>query len=157
MQIKSIVCKQLHVCCTHSVHILHTYWSSPICKHLHANCTHTLTCIHLRLNCMHASGPIAFMLFAYIVLLKVSILHACIRMHFFIRIKKLECANHAVKCYHTALKNLVNNNLNYKGKGKLTEAMWTKLTKAGRSAIIILMRSKESDKQHAVLNCNMIY
>ena len=34
---------------------------------------------------MHASGPIAFMLFAYIVLLKVSILHACIRMHFFIR------------------------------------------------------------------------
>ena len=64
-------------------------------------------------------------------------------------IKKLECANHAVKCYRTALENLVNNNPNYKGKGKLTEAMRKKLTKAARSAII--MRSKESDKQHAVL------
>ena len=57
--------------------------------------------------------------------------------------------NHAVKCYRTALENLVNNNPNYKGKGKLTEAMRKKLTKAARSAII--MRSKESDKQHAVL------
>ena len=63
MQIKSIVCKQLHVCCTHSVHILHTYWSSPICKHLHANCMHTYinmytseTELHACLwaNCIHA-------------------------------------------------------------------------------------------------------
>ena len=38
-------------------------------------------------------------------------------------IKKLECANHAVKCYRTALENLVHDKLSYKGRGKLTETM----------------------------------
>ena len=63
-------------------------------------------------------------------------------------IKKLECANHAVKCYRTALENLVHDKPSYKGKGKLTEAMRKKLTKAARSAII--MRSQEADKVTAV-------
>ena len=54
-------------------------------------------------------------------------------------IKKLECANHAVKCYRTALENLVHDKPSYKGRGKLTERMRKKLTKAARSAI--LMRS----------------
>ena len=45
-------------------------------------------------------------------------------------IKKVECANHAVKCYRTALENLVHDKPCYKGKGKLTETMRKKLTKA---------------------------
>ena len=63
-------------------------------------------------------------------------------------IKKMECANHAVKCYRTALENLVHDKSCYKGRGKLTEAMRKKLTKAARSAI--LMRSQEADKLQAV-------
>ena len=63
-------------------------------------------------------------------------------------IKKLECANHAVKCYRSALENLVHNNPAYKGKGKLTESMRKKLTKAARSAII--MRSQEQDRPTAI-------
>ena len=63
-------------------------------------------------------------------------------------IKKLECANHAVKCYRSALENLVHNNPAYKGKGKLTESMRKKLTKAARSAII--MRSQEEDRPRAI-------
>ena len=63
-------------------------------------------------------------------------------------IKKLECANHAVKCYRSALENLIHNNPAYKGKGKLTESMRKKLTKAARSAII--MRSQEEDRPRAI-------
>jgi len=63
-------------------------------------------------------------------------------------IKKLECANHAVKCFRASLENLVSTNSSYKGRGKLTEAMRKRLTKAARSAII--MRSKETNKQAAV-------
>ena len=53
-------------------------------------------------------------------------------------IKKLECPNHAVKCYRFAIENLVHNNPAYKGKGKLTEWMKKKLTKVPRSAIIMM-------------------
>ena len=63
-------------------------------------------------------------------------------------IKKLECANHAVKCYRTALEHLTNDKPSYKGKGKLTEAMRKKLTKAARS--VIIMQSQETDKIQAV-------
>ena len=63
-------------------------------------------------------------------------------------IKKLECANHAVKCYRSALENLVHNNPAYKGKGKLTESMRKRLTKVARSAII--MRSQEQDRPVAI-------
>ena len=38
-------------------------------------------------------------------------------------IKKVECANHAVKCYRTALENLINDKPSYKGRGKLTQMM----------------------------------
>ena len=63
-------------------------------------------------------------------------------------IKKLECANHAVKCYRTALENLINDKPLYKGRGKLTQKMRKKVTKAARSAII--MRSQEADKVQVV-------
>ena len=60
-------------------------------------------------------------------------------------IKKLEYTNHAVKCFRASLENLVSTNSSYKGRGKLTEAMRKRLTKAARSAIV--MRSKETNKQ----------
>ena len=63
-------------------------------------------------------------------------------------IKKLECANHAVKCFRTSLENLVSTNSSYKGREKLTEAMRKRLTKAARSAIV--MRSKETNKQTVI-------
>ena len=63
-------------------------------------------------------------------------------------IQKIECANHATKCYRSALEKLVHDNPSYKGKGKLTDAMRKRLTKAARCAI--KMRSMESDKKAAV-------
>ena len=38
-------------------------------------------------------------------------------------IKKLECANHACKCYRSGLEKLVKDNPSYKGKGGLTQKM----------------------------------
>ena len=38
-------------------------------------------------------------------------------------IQKLECANHACKCYRGALEKLVHDNPSYKGRGGLTEKM----------------------------------
>ena len=43
-------------------------------------------------------------------------------------IKKLECANHACKCYRGGLEKLVQENPSYKGKGGLTEKMRRRLT-----------------------------
>ena len=63
-------------------------------------------------------------------------------------IRKMECANHATKCYRSALEKLVQDNTSYKGKGKLTEVMRKRLTKAARCAIS--MRSREPDKKLAV-------
>ena len=37
--------------------------------------------------------------------------------------KKVECANHTVKCYRSALENLINDKPFYKGRGKLTQTM----------------------------------
>ena len=34
-------------------------------------------------------------------------------------VEKVECANHAIKCFWTQLKNFVQNNLSYEGRGKL--------------------------------------
>ena len=59
-------------------------------------------------------------------------------------IKKLECANHACKCYRASLEKLATNNPSYKGKGGLTEKMRRRLTSSARCAI--KMRSKEADK-----------
>ena len=62
-------------------------------------------------------------------------------------IKKLECANHAIKCYRGALEKLVQEKPHYKGKGRLTESMRKKMTKAARCAI--KMRSTIPDKREA--------
>ena len=56
-------------------------------------------------------------------------------------ITKQECANHAVKCYRSALENLVKDKPQYKGRHKLTEPQRKRLASAVRCAII--MRSKE--------------
>ena len=65
-------------------------------------------------------------------------------------ITKVECANHCIKCYRTALEKLVQDNPSYKGKGNLTEYMCKQLTKAARSAIIIC--SKENIRPEAIKN-----
>ena len=59
-------------------------------------------------------------------------------------IKKLECANHACKCYRGSLEKLVTENPSYKGKGGLTLKMRKRLTSAARCAI--KMRSANSDR-----------
>lgn len=58
-------------------------------------------------------------------------------------ITKQECANHAVKCYRSALENLVKDKPHYKGRHKLTEVQRKRLASAVRCAII--MRSKDVD------------
>ena len=63
-------------------------------------------------------------------------------------IKKLECANHACKCYRGALERLVQDNPSYKGSGGLTVKMRKKLVSAARCAI--RMRSREPDKKIAL-------
>ena len=61
---------------------------------------------------------------------------------------KLECANHACKCYWGSLEKLVTENSSYKGKGGLTLKMLKRLTSAARCAI--KMRSKEPDRRNAI-------
>ncbi len=50
-------------------------------------------------------------------------------------IKKLECANHACKCYRGALERLVQDNPSYKGTGGLTLKTRKRLVSAARAAI----------------------
>lgn len=63
-------------------------------------------------------------------------------------IKKMECANHACKCYRSSLEKLAADNHVYKGKGGLTEKMRKRLTSAARCAI--KMCSKDGNRQRAV-------
>ena len=63
-------------------------------------------------------------------------------------IKKLECANHACKCYRGALEKVVQENPSYKGAGGLTKKMRQRLVGAARCAI--KMRSKETDRKKAI-------
>ena len=63
-------------------------------------------------------------------------------------IKKIECANHACKCYRSSLEKLASENAEYRGKGGLTTKMRKRLTSAARCAI--KMRSKESDQAKAI-------
>lgn len=63
-------------------------------------------------------------------------------------IKKLECANHACKCYRGALEKLVQDNSAYKGSGGLVQTMRKRLVSAARCAI--RMRSREPDRKKAV-------
>ena len=62
-------------------------------------------------------------------------------------IQKIECVNHAIKCYRGALEKLAQENAHYRGKGRLTENMRKRLTKAAQCAI--KMRSTISDCRHA--------
>ena len=63
-------------------------------------------------------------------------------------IEKLECANHACKCYRGSLEKIVQDNPHYKGKGGLTTKMRQRLTSAARCAI--KMRSRETDRSQTV-------
>ena len=63
-------------------------------------------------------------------------------------IKKLECANHASKCYWSAHEKLKQEKTLYKGKCGLTQRMRQQLTSAAQCAI--KMRSKEADVSKAV-------
>ena len=64
-------------------------------------------------------------------------------------IQKVECANHACKCYRSGLERLAQDSSAYRGAaGGLTKRMRTRLVSAARSAI--RMRSKESDQKKAV-------
>ncbi len=72
-------------------------------------------------------------------------------------IKKLECANHACKCYRGGLERLVQENPSYKGAGGLTQKMRQRLVSAARCAI--KMRSKDPDRFKATkqLTSQMIF
>ena len=50
-------------------------------------------------------------------------------------VEKIECANLAVKAYHSRLANIVKNNPSFGGSGKLTKHIITKITQAARKAI----------------------
>ena len=63
-------------------------------------------------------------------------------------IKKIECANHACKCYRGALEKLVQDNPSYKGGGRFMKEMRQKLGSAARCTI--WTRSKETDAKKAV-------
>ena len=63
-------------------------------------------------------------------------------------IEKLECANHACKCYRGALERLVQDNPSYKGSGGLTAKMRKRLVSSARCAI--KMRSREPDPKKAL-------
>ena len=48
-------------------------------------------------------------------------------------VEKIECPNHAVKCYHSRVANIVKDS--FGGSGKLTKHIITKITQAARKAI----------------------
>ena len=48
---------------------------------------------------------------------------------------KIECANHAIKCYRNRLENNLQDFPKYKGKGKLTQQTIKRLTAVARCAI----------------------
>lgn len=51
------------------------------------------------------------------------------------RVKKMECANHAIKCFRKNLHKLVEDNSKYKGKGGLTALTIKKISAGARAAI----------------------
>lgn len=58
-------------------------------------------------------------------------------------VKKVECCNHAVKCYRTRLESLVKDNPRIGGRGGLTKAMIVRIATGARSAI--MYHSKTGD------------
>ncbi len=63
-------------------------------------------------------------------------------------INKVECANHACKCYRGALEKLVKEHPSYKGSGGLTLKLRKRLVSSARCAI--RMRSTEKDRNKAL-------
>ena len=59
------------------------------------------------------------------------------------KVSKVECANHAVKCYRSRLEKIVQDFPKYKGKGRLTQRAIKRLTTGARCAI--KMHSKTGD------------
>ena len=69
-------------------------------------------------------------------------------------VTKVECANHAVKCYRNRLEKIVQDFPNYKGKGKLTQRAIKRLTNGARCAIKINSTSGTIDQLRKDLrNC----
>ena len=64
-------------------------------------------------------------------------------------IKKVQCANHALKCFRSNLEKLIQNNPSYKGRNNLSKQQRIRLVTAVRCAI--RMRSKESNRASAIL------
>ena len=61
----------------------------------------------------------------------------------------VECANHACKCHHDALEQLVKSNSSFKASGGLTLKMRKRLVNAAQCAI--RMRSQEKDRAQALI------
>ena len=59
------------------------------------------------------------------------------------KVTKVECANHAVKCYRSRLEKIIQDFPKYKGRGKLTQRAMKRLTTGVRCAI--KMHSKTGD------------
>ena len=51
------------------------------------------------------------------------------------RVKKKECANHAVRCYRKSLHDLVNTHTEWKGRNGLTEQKIRRIAAGARAAI----------------------
>ena len=58
-------------------------------------------------------------------------------------VEKIECANHAVKCYHSRLANIVKDNPSFGGHGKLTKDIIRNITQGARKAITAHSRTRD--------------
>ena len=61
-------------------------------------------------------------------------------------VTKVECTNHAVKCYRTRLEKIVQDFPKYKGRGKLTQRAIKRLALGARCAIKMHSKSKDVEK-----------
>jgi hypothetical protein len=59
-------------------------------------------------------------------------------------VTKIECANHAIKCYRHRLEKIIQDFPKYKGRGKLTKRAITRLAFGARCAIKMHMASKNT-------------
>ena len=66
-------------------------------------------------------------------------------------VTKIECANHAIKCYTNRLQKIIQDFPNYKGKGKLTQPAIKRLTAGARCAIKMHTDSNNIDLLRADL------
>ena len=61
-------------------------------------------------------------------------------------VEKIECANHAVKCYRTRLEQLTKDFPLFRGRGGLTKSVITKITHGARRAICQYSATNDIDK-----------